>query len=59
VIILNYYGGSNCFYNTADNQLTADGQRSTTHLTELQNLFSLVSGEKADNHKGEYKGYDL
>ena len=40
-------------------QSTADGQRSTAHLTEIQNLFSLVSGEKVANHKGEYKGYDL
>jgi hypothetical protein len=28
-------------------------QQSTAHLTELQNLFSLVGGEKVANHKGE------
>lgn len=33
-------------------QFTADGQRSTAHLTELQNLFSLVSGERIAHHKG-------
>ncbi len=59
MIILNYDGGSKCLFTTADSQSTADGQRSTANLTVLQNLFSLVSGEKADNHKGEYKGYDL
>jgi hypothetical protein len=35
----------------SDSQSMADGQRSTAHLTELQNLFTLVIGEKADNHK--------
>jgi hypothetical protein len=52
VIILNYYGGSKCLFTTADSQSAADGQRSTAHLTELQNLFSLVKGEKADNPIG-------
>jgi hypothetical protein len=28
-------------------------QRSTAHLTELQNLFLVVSGEKVANHKEE------
>jgi hypothetical protein len=34
--------------------LTDHGQRSTAHLIEPQTLFSLVSGEKADNHIIKY-----
>ena len=43
-------GGSTCLFTT---QSTADDQWHTAHLTELQNLFLVVSGEKITNHKGE------
>ena len=58
-MVRNDDGDSKFLFTPSDRQSTADGQRSTAHLTELQNLFSLVSGEKVANHKGEYKGYDL
>ena len=42
--------GWTCLFTT---QSTAGGQWSIAHLTELQNLFLVVSGEKVANHKGE------
>ncbi len=48
MIIRNYASGLRFVWITADNRRQTTVQ-STAHLNELQTLFSLVTGNKADN----------